>query len=196
MTDWKLRLTDKLEPLLRQADPRPLISAYHDMPFAIFHYPPEAEWDVRAEVRLLARRLEAQAGKRIVSISLAECLSTALERGKLSIARIEMAERQAGLSKVIDTVHKIVSEPQHQPMDRLILERMPADGDPTRDVAFIVRAGAAFPFFRTSSLAEHLMGKLRIPTVLFYPGTLVGPASLSFLGVTKDVNTSYRPKIF
>lgn len=196
MTNWKQRLTDKLEPLLRQVDPRPLISAYHDMPFAIFHYPPEAEWELRAEVKLLGRRLEAQAGKRITQISLAECLTTALERSNLTTTRIEMAERQSGLAKTIDTVHKIVSEQQHQPMDHLILGKLPADGDHTRDLAFITRAGALFPFYRTSSLSEHLMGKLKIPVVLFYPGTLVGPASLSFLGVTQDVNTSYRPKIF
>jgi len=39
--DWKRRLTKKLEPVLSERDPRPTISAYHDMPYAIFRYPPE-----------------------------------------------------------------------------------------------------------------------------------------------------------
>ena len=39
MTDWKDRLRRQLEPVLEQADPRPAISAYHDMPYAIFRYP-------------------------------------------------------------------------------------------------------------------------------------------------------------
>ena len=40
MNDWKRRLTDILEPILQLPDPRPKISAYDDMPYAIFQYPP------------------------------------------------------------------------------------------------------------------------------------------------------------
>ncbi len=53
MSDWRERLTADLELKLRVPDPRPLISAYHDMPYAIFRYPPEEEFAVRGEVRLL-----------------------------------------------------------------------------------------------------------------------------------------------
>ena len=78
MTDWKDRLTKTLEPVLCQADPRPHISAYHDMPYAIVRYPPEAEFALRREISLLTTRLE-QAGKRVTRISLAECMEEALE---------------------------------------------------------------------------------------------------------------------
>ena len=70
MTDWHDRLTQSLEPVLKQADPRPHISAYHDMPYAIFRYPPEEEFAVRQAVALLRTRLE-QVGKRVTTISLA-----------------------------------------------------------------------------------------------------------------------------
>ena len=62
--DWLLRLTQKLEPILRTSDPRPQISAYHDMPYAIFRYPPEDEFAVRKQVTLLRTRLE-QSGKHV-----------------------------------------------------------------------------------------------------------------------------------
>ena len=68
MTDWKVRLIGQLEPVLTQTDPRPAISAYHDMPYAIFRYPPEDEFAVRQETALLRTRLD-QAGKRVTSIS-------------------------------------------------------------------------------------------------------------------------------
>ncbi len=42
-TDWRTRLTEVLEPVLRQADPRPALSSYHDMPYAIFQYSPQEE---------------------------------------------------------------------------------------------------------------------------------------------------------
>ena len=48
--DWLARLTQKLEPMLRESDPRPQISAYHDMPYAIFRYPPEDEFAVRKQL--------------------------------------------------------------------------------------------------------------------------------------------------
>ena len=71
MNDWEQRLRRDLEPILRSDDPRPQISAYHDMPYAIFRYPPEEEFAVRQEVTLLKTRLE-QRGKLVTSISLSE----------------------------------------------------------------------------------------------------------------------------
>ncbi|NCC28297.1 MAG: DUF1788 domain-containing protein, partial [Gammaproteobacteria bacterium] len=53
MPDWKERLTRQLEPVLMQPDPRQQLSAYHDMPYAIFRYPPEEEFGVRRQVSLL-----------------------------------------------------------------------------------------------------------------------------------------------
>ena len=44
MSHWKDRLTQTLEPLLALPDPRPRISAYDNLPFAIFLHPPEQEF--------------------------------------------------------------------------------------------------------------------------------------------------------
>ena len=57
--DWKKRLTDDLEPELKKRDPRPAISAYHDMPYAIFRYEPASEFALREELSLLVTRLES-----------------------------------------------------------------------------------------------------------------------------------------
>ena len=40
MSDVRDRLTKQLEPVLLAPDPRPAISAYHDMPYALFRYDP------------------------------------------------------------------------------------------------------------------------------------------------------------
>jgi hypothetical protein len=190
--DWKTRLKSQLEPVLIQSDPRPQISAYHDMPYAIFRYPPEAEFAVRKEVALLRTRLE-QAGKRVTMISLAECLQSALETENLDAASLAEAELSVGLEATIETVHEILSE--YQPLDGLVAARIPAGADPHRDVVFIVRAGALFPVYRTSPLLEQLKGKVEVPAVLFYPGELEGAAGLRFMGVL-DADHNYRPKIF
>jgi hypothetical protein len=72
MSDFGARLRNNLEPVLAMVDTREKISAYHDMPYAIFHYDPEHELALRGEVSSLQTRLENR-GKRITRISLAAC---------------------------------------------------------------------------------------------------------------------------
>ena len=192
MSTWKKRLERDLEPILALDDPRPKISAYHDMPYAIFRYSPEDEFKVRKAVGMLETRLE-QRGKRVTPISLAKCLATALERSGMTPKRVEKAEKMTGVEKMIDTYHAVLST--KQPLEKLVAEQMPEDADPLRDVVFITRAGALFPFYRTSSLLEQLKGKVHVPSVLFYPGDLDGAAGLRFMGVL-DAEHNYRPKIF
>lgn len=192
MPDWKERLTRQLEPVLMQPDPRQQLSAYHDMPYAIFRYPPEEEFGVRRQVSLLRTRLE-QSGKRVTIISLAECLATALEAEDMGLDALVDAEKSVGLEATVDTIFQILSE--YQPLDELVARRIPDDADPLRDLVFIVRAGALFPVYRTSALLEQIKGKVQVPAVLFYPGELDGAAGLRFMGVL-DAEHNYRPKIF
>ena len=192
MTDWKDRLTKHLEPVLKQPDPRPAISAYHDMPYAIFRYSPEDEFAFRQEISLLRTRLE-QIGKRVTSISLADCMREALEAEGLDKEALVEAEKSVGIESTIETIHQVLSE--YRPLDSLVASRIPADADPLRDIIFIVRAGALFPVYRTSSLLEQLKGKVHVPAVLFYPGELDGAAGLRFMGIL-DAEHNYRPKIF
>lgn len=190
--DWQTRLIEKLEPVLREQDPRPNISAYHDMPYAIFRYPPDDEFLVRQELVLLQTRLE-QSGKRITVISLAECLQSALDAEEMDIKTLAEAETSVGMESTVETIHQIISE--YRPLDELVADRIPPDGNPLLDIVFLVRAGALFPIYRTSSLLEQLKGKVHIPAVLFYPGELDGAAGLRFMGVL-DAEHNYRPKIF
>jgi hypothetical protein len=192
MNPWKQRLTEQLEPMLKQSDPRALISAYHDMPYAIFLYPPEDELAVRRETALLRTRLE-QAGKRVTRISLSECMWSALEAEGFGAEALADAEKSVEIEKTVETIHQILSE--YQPLDDLVASRIPEDADPLRDVVFIVRAGALFPIYRTSSLLEQLKGKVHVPAILFYPGVLDGAAGLRFMGVL-DAEHNYRPRIF
>ena len=77
MSDLEHRLKQNLETILELPDPRPRISAYHDMPYALFRYDPEDEFPLRQQVKLLETRLE-QKGKRVRRISLAQCLDAAM----------------------------------------------------------------------------------------------------------------------
>lgn len=191
MTDFGARLRNTLEPVLALADPRERISAYHDMPYAIFHYDPEKELALRREVSSLQTRLENK-GKRIARISLAECLQTAL-KAEATLEEWFDNERMFGAEKAIEDVHKLLAD--RVPLVDLVAARMPFEPDPRKDIVFIVRTGALFPVYRTFSLLEQLKGRVTVPTVLFYPGDLDGAAGLRFMGVLQAEH-NYRPKIF
>jgi len=191
MSDFEQRLKEDLEPILAMPDPRQRISAYHDMPYALFRYDPEEEFGLRKQVTLLETRL-SQKGKRIKRISLAECLDEAM-RSQRPLEEWFEAEREQGVSTIVETVHSVLSD--YSPLVDLVAARMPEDPDPLRDIVFILRTGALFPVYRTFSLLEQLKGRVHVPTLLFYPGELDGAAGLRFMGVL-DAEHNYRPKIF
>lgn len=191
MSELTKRLSGLLEPVLKDHDPRARLSAYHDMPYAIFRYDAEDELEMRAEVKRLKTRLENH-GKRISEISLAECLHTAIVKQR-PIEDWCDAERASGVDDITQTLTNLLDD--YQPLVELVAERMPEHAEPTRDVIFIVRTGALFPVYRTFSLLEQLKGRVIAPTILFYPGDLDGAAGLRFMGVF-DAEHNYRPKIF
>ncbi|MGF6370772.1 hypothetical protein OKW40_003522 [Paraburkholderia sp. RAU6.4a] len=191
MSDFAHRIKQNLEPVLELPDPRQRISAYHDMPYALFRYDPEDEFDLRKEVTLLETRL-SQKGKRVKRISLAECLDEAM-RSQRPLEEWFAAEREQGVETIVETVHSVLSE--YSPLVDLVSACMPEEPDPLRDVVFIMRTGALFPMYRTFSLLEQLKGRVHVPTVLFYPGDFDGAAGLRFMGVL-DAEHNYRPKIF
>lgn len=192
MSDLEKRLRQDLEPVLEMPDPRQKISSYHDMPYAIFRYDPEDEFLLRKQVTLLETRLE-QKGKRIKRISLAQCLDAAM-RLQRPLPEWFDVERQLGTDTLVETVHAVLSEGDTG-LVNLVASQLPEQGDPLRDIVFILRTGALFPVYRTFSLLEQLKGRVDVPTVLFYPGDLDGAAGLRFMGVL-DAEHNYRPKIF
>ena len=147
MSDLEYRIKQTLEPVLELPDPRQRISAYHDMPYALFRYDPEEEFELRKQVTLLETRL-SQRGKRIKRISLAECLDEAM-RSQRSLDEWFAAEREQGVETIVETVHSVLSD--YSPLVDLVAARMPEDPNPLRDIVFILRTGALFPVYRTFS---------------------------------------------
>jgi hypothetical protein len=189
---WRERLTKTLEPLLREADPRPKVSAYHNLPYAIFQYEAEDELEVRREIAKLRTRLE-QRGKRVTTISLAECMATSLAAADVTAEMLADGELTAGPDALIDTVAQILAS--DAPLHEIVARQVPADATAGHDIIFLTRAGALFPFYRTSALLERMMGDVGVPAVLFFPGRREGPAGLSFMGVL-DADHHYRARIF
>lgn len=184
----------------------PRISTMRNYRFAIMQYPPSDEFDLRGEVQRLTADLVA-IGWQVISISLQALLLDRIRaQGPEWIERVtQMEERMAGikpergLNYLKSKLSPLVEGPDGIVADcsRLIGEHVDRNPDSAdRTVAFIGRAGALYPFLRTSALLRHLDGRTRnVPVVLLYPGERRGATGLSFMGVLNPDN-DYRPRIY
>ncbi|HQX52390.1 MAG TPA: DUF1788 domain-containing protein [Planctomycetaceae bacterium] len=187
-------------------DDGPRISTMRNYRFAIVQYEPKDEFRLRREIRKLHSDLIAN-GWMVLSISLQkllldrvraqgeEFLQHLIERekrtAKRSVAR-GLQDLQSRLAPLIEGPEGIAAD-----CSRIICEY--ADQNPDkldRTLAVIGRAGALYPFFRSSALLRHLDGRTRnVPVVLLYPGERRGEKGLSFMGVLEP-DSDYRPRIY
>lgn len=196
MLSFKERLK-LLEQDLQASPPTFTMSA--DLPFAIFRYDPsiEGEWDVRRQIRLLARRIETSQARKVHQLSLAKMYWESINRSE-SVNDVVALERDRGFAEAEFQVSMYLSDPDWYPLPELFLETIEQNQwMPDRDLIFLLRAGVFAPSsYRVSSLLEQFMGRVRVPVVMFYPGTW--RESLNYLGLRKtdEPLASYRVKIY
>lgn len=171
------------------------ISAYHDLPFAILRYDAAEEWELRREVRQLATRLH-NSGKQVHAISLAELLWEVVEEAE-GIETVAELERLRGFETAQQQVTTYLADPEWHPLPLVLKDRLDTL-DPERDIVFLVRAAALAPsVYHMSRLLDEMQGKTRVPTVLFYPGTLEGATGLRFMGLRERESAgNYRVKVY
>ena len=190
--------------LLAEGGPR--ISTMRNYNFAIVPYRPSDELALRRKVRALADRLRAS-GFRVLAISLQrlllerlrslgpEVLSTTTAREKRLWAR----DPGRALAHLGEVVGPLIEGPDGIAADVIREIATFVDASPVpdeRSVVLIGRAGALFPFFRSSALLKHIDGHTgNLPVVLLYPGERRGRSSLSFMGVLAP-DGDYRPRIY
>jgi len=168
---------------------------YHDLPFAIFCYPPQQEWELRKEMRLLKTRLEIDQVRRVTFISLAELLWQAIDETE-GMPALQELERKEGFQAVEYQVQDYLSDPDWRPLPDLLAERL-AELDPARDLAFIWRAAALAPnLYRVSTLLDQMKGRTQVPCVLFLPATTESNA-IRFMGIAENEGRgSYHTKVY
>ena len=194
--EWQRCLHNQLEPVLSAADSGAGLSTYTDMPFGIFLYPPEDEWELRGELRDLVIRL-ANAGKTVQRLSMAVLLQQAIEAAGLSMEEIAEAEATLGPVMVRDTLRDLLSGKAagSVPLDELVAQAVDSAKPTSSHIVFLERVGVLFDLHRPSALLENLRNRVLHPVVLFYPGQRDGPAGLRFMDEL-DADHNYRPKLF
>lgn len=195
-------LKDSIAPLesdLKAKPPR--INVYHDLPFAIMRYDPADEWELRREIKLLATRLEA-AGKEVHVIPVSELLWLALDRIRQKdedegFEAVVELEKQRGYVEAQQQLTTYLSSKVWIPLWDLLAERL-APISSVKSIVFLTRVAAMSPgIFHVSMLLDKMQGKTKVPTVLFYPGSIEGTTGLRFMDLKdRDVLGNYRVKIY
>ena len=195
-------LKDSIAPLESdlKADP-PRISVYHDLPFAIMRYNPTDEWELRREIKLLATRLEA-VGKTIHMIPMSELLWTALEKVSQKdddegFEAVVALEKDRGYVEAQQQVTTYLSSKVWVPLWDLLADRL-SPINPANSVVFLTRVAAMSPgIFHMSMLLDKMHGRTKVPTILFYPGSIEGTTGLRFMELKdRDALGNYRVKIY
>ena len=190
--------------LIQEDGPR--ISTMRNYRFAIVQYAPADEFKLRGEVQRLSADLVAN-GWMVLSLSLQKLLLDRVRaQGDDWADRvIEMEQRMSnietgrGLGYLKSKLAPLIEGPEGITLDcrRIICDYADQHPDTVdRTLAVIGRAGALYPFFRSSALLRHLDGGTRnVPVILLYPGERRGPTGLSFMGMVNPDN-DYRPRIY
>lgn len=167
---------------------------YHDLPFAIFCYPPREEWALRSELELLKTRVEKGTKRKVVFVSLADLMWQSIKASE-GLDAVSYLETRSGFEKAQLQVQDYLSE--WQPLPRLLANRL-GELDADKSLVFIVRAGALSPaLYRVSKLLDEMKGRTRVPCVLFMPATTEGSTSLRFMGIAENEGRgSYHTKVY
>jgi hypothetical protein len=190
--------------LLSEDGPR--ISTMRNYRFAILPYLPSEEFKLRHHMLRLTEELRAE-GWAVLPISLQKLLIERLRRtGQDNVARLIDREKRLfardpgrALADVREAIARQVEGPDGIAADVVRLIGDFAEHNPglrDRSLVFIGRAGALYPFFRSSALLKHIDGKTHnIPVVLLYPGERVAQNGLRFM-CQLDADHDYRPRIY
>lgn len=188
------------------AEGGPSISTMRNHNFAILLYDPAEEYRLRARVHRLVHLLEKDHGWGVLSIGLHEVLFEHLESqlGKTGLDALLTQEQrlfekdkgstQRSLKHVTDKLAPHVDALGAELASRIVRFRQ-QNTDADRALVLLGRAGALYPFFRSSALLKQLGDQtLNTPVVLLYPGER-RDGGLSFMKEL-DPDRDYRPRIY
>lgn len=169
------------------------LSAFREMPFAIFVHSPAEEFTLRRKLQLLFAELQ-RASLEPVHLSLAELAKESVDRAQQEDGgwqRIYEGERKRRSTKAaVQTVRYALQTAA--PLADLVVERL-EDANPDRTVTFLGRIGALYPAYRAQALLAALAGRIKVPVVLLFPGRRSTDGGIEFLeGLPSDASSYAR----
>ncbi len=183
----------------------PSISTMRNHNFAILVYAPAKEFLIRQRIRQMTGRLESE-GWSVLSIALHQLV---LERvralGADEVKNLITREKRLytkGLERAQADLKSVLAESINgenglaaDVAQRISDFSKKHPGNEDRTLVLLGRAGALYPYFRSSALLKRLGGRTKnLPVVLLYPGER-RDGGLSFMQELEP-DRDYRPRIY
>ena len=162
-------------------------------PYSLYVYEPEQEFAIRREMRDLQAYLNANRVN-VAAVSLAHLFWQAVDDSGFYMNIVQTERESPNDPWVLEQVHQSLQEILTEApslADRVIAA---VSAQPDQTAVVLYRAAALYPVFRTSALLDDLRERLRLPVVLLYPGHVVDPYGLRFMGKCEPAH-GYRARI-
>lgn len=162
---------NKIEERIKSPDFIKTRGLGNEVPFYIFDYNPQDEFQVREHVKLLKNKINNETGDiKIKEIDLFDVLVNCLKDKGYLEKSIEL-EKRYGSEKFIDTIKNSLGlKTENNVFVRKIVEQVELN-----DVIFITGVGKIYPIMRSHKLLNNLFPHItQNPLVLFFPGSYSG----------------------
>ena len=164
-------------------------------PYTLYVYEPDKELIVRRELQEGLRAYLTAKGVNVAAISLADLFWQAIDESEFYHSIVESERASPNDTWVLEQIHSSLHEiltTKPTLADRVIAA---VNTQRAKTAVMLYRAGSLYPVFRTSTLLDDLRERLRLPVLLLYPGHVVDPYGLRFMGKCEPTR-GYRAKIY
>lgn len=175
---------NELETVLLEQ--RHLLGLHTGVPFIILVYDPHDERSCRTLQLDLQTKLEARGGVRVISLELNNFIFDYYKE-KDQLERIFDLDRKP---KYRDELRQMIAGVYEQELVKQIQKDI-KDADPDQSVIFLSGVASMYPFARVSNLLTSLENRVKVPLVVFYPGS-EQDGKLSFLN--QEPHVGYRAR--
>jgi hypothetical protein len=175
------------ELLSRLKDPEALNPAKSD-PVFYFAYPPEKMLELKKSFPRWTAKLR-DAGFTVSRVSLADILWGLIDKSGRWDDWLGL-EGAADRKEILDAIRDVLRKD-----DSFVnCVRQEVEAGPPNTIVFLTEAALLHPFYRTRIIESHLHDRVKVPTVIFYPGRRSGQYGLHFLDFY-SLDGNYRSTI-
>lgn len=168
---------DRILPEISKKQFRENRGTGNEVNFHIFDYNPNDEHIVRTHIDYLVKELPTIKVFDLYSIM----LNTLREKGYLE--KVFHMEATNGSDSIVNPIKKTL---RLTLANDLVVETIQSNVV-AGDIIFLIGVGRAFPFIRSHTILNNLHSAIKVPLVMFFPGTYDG-LSLKLFDEIKDDN--------
>lgn len=160
-----------------------------DDPLYYLIFRPEEMLDVKRHMKQWTAKL-ALDGWKVHTLSMADAIHNIIKNNDLREIWLE-SEKENPLD--FDAINRTLSDAltADDALKQVVLEKMQEVANISNGLLLITDLEALHPYMRIGSIEQKLQGKIKVTTIILYPGKRTGRTTLKFLGIYQE-DGNYR----